>query len=1186
MSYSVVDGLPLRFEANRGQAAGGAQFVARGRGYTLLLEPAETELRLRGPRGAAAWRMKFAGAAAGARMEGLERRPGASSYFLGSDPAQWRTGIPSYARVRARGIYAGVDVVYYGDHRQLEYDLVVAPGADWRAIRLAFKGARGLRVDGSGDLVIDVGVGEIRQRRPAVYQEVNGERRTVAGRYVLQGKREAGFEVGTYDRTRPLIIDPILRFATFFGGSGDDAGRGIAVDSAGNIYVAGTTSSADVRVLNAAQMTPGGGQDVFVLKLNSLGTTVLYATYLGGGADDTAAGIGVDAAGNAYVAGTTASVNFPTTAGAAQAVFGGGASDAFVTKLDAAGTMLYSTYIGGSDADLAGGIAVDAAGSAYVTGTTSSTNFPFTNGAFQTFLKASADVFVTKLNAVGSGFAYSTFLGGDLKDQGFGIAVDASGNAYVTGATVSTNFPRTTNSYQPSCMGPPTPFGVSCADAFVTKLNAAGSALVYSTFLGGQATDVGVAIALDAYGNAYIAGTTNSVDFPVSAGAFQPTLGGGPEDIFVTKLNTTGTMLVYSSFLGGKGDDVVGGIALDTAGDAYLAGSTTSGNFPAPNGLQTMCAGLTSSCADAFLTKVNANASGLIYSTYFGGTSVDQAFGVAVSASGVAYITGQTQSTDFPVTAGSVQTAFGGSKDAFVAKIAETNPAPTLTSISPATALAGGPGFTLTVNGTGLVNESVVRWNGSDRPTTFVSETQVTAAITAGDIAAQGTAQVTVFNPTPGGGVTAPLTFVIGVNPPPMISLLSPPSVVAGGTDLALVVNGSGFVNTSVARWNGSDRKTTFLNVNQVQALITAADIATAGAAQVTVFNPAPGGGLSNVAPFVINNPAPAIASLAPASAPAGGTAFTLTVNGVGFALGAVVRWNGSARPTTFLSGTQLRASIAAADIAAAGAAQVTVLNPTPGGGSSGVAVFTISAAPVISPSGVVNAASFGGGQPIAAGTIAAVFGSNLAGAIVQASTLPLPPALAGVSVLVNGQPAPLFFVSPLQINFLVPWEVQGQSQISVSVQSGGVTSAAQTVNLTPAGPALFATNQQGTGQGAVLISGTASLAAPAGAYPGSRPVRRGEYIEIYGVGLGAVTNQPASGAAALSSPLSSTTTMPVVTIGGAPATVIFSGLAPGFAGLYQVNVQVPDNALAGNAAPVALSVGGVNANTVTIAVQ
>jgi uncharacterized protein (TIGR03437 family) len=286
------------------------------------------------------------------------------------------------------------------------------------------------------------------------------------------------------------------------------------------------------------------------------------------------------------------------------------------------------------------------------------------------------------------------------------------------------------------------------------------------------------------------------------------------------------------------------------------------------------------------------------------------------------------------------------------------------------------------------------------------------------------------------------------------------------------------------------------------------------------------------------------------------------------------------------VSSAQLQASISAADIAAAGAAQVTVLNPAPGGGSSGVAVFTISTAPVISPSGVVNAASFAGGQPIAAGTIAAVFGSNLAGATAQASVLPLPTMLAGVSVLVNNQPAPLFFVSPLQINFLAPWEVQGQSQIAVSVQSGGVTSAAQTVNLAPTGPALFATNMQGTGQGAVLISGTASLAAPAGAFPGSRPARRGEYIEIYGVGLGAASNQPASGAAALGIPLSTTTTMPLVTIGAAPANVIFSGLAPGFAGLYQVNVQVPDNAPTGNAVPVALAIGGVSANTVTVAVQ
>jgi uncharacterized protein (TIGR03437 family) len=1178
----------LRFEENLGQTDSRVQFLARNHGSTLFLTSTEAVLALRRPGGASVLRMKLAGANPRSRAMGVDPLPGTSNYFLGSDPLRWRTKIPNYARVRYENVYPGIDLVYYGDDRQLEYDLIVAPGADPATIRLVFEGARRTRITAGGDLALEMDTGDVLERRPAVYQQAAGRRRPIACRYVLKRGREANFAVGTYDRSRPLVIDPLLRYATYLGGSAEETAAGIAVDASGSAYVAGTTSSVDFPAAGGVQPAAGGGKDVFVTKLAAGGSGIVYSTYLGGSLDDVGAGIAVDSAGNAYLTGNTLSANFPTTPGAYQPTSGGPAAgaygDAFVARLDATGAkLLYSTYLGGGGDDAGFAIAVDAAGNAYVTGVTFSVNFPIAAGAFRKYLSGAADAFVARLNPAGS-LSYSTYLGGNDVDQGFGIAVDSLGSAYITGSTTSTNFPAV-NPLQPGCTGSTTPFGASCADAFITKLNAAGSAPVYSTYFGGSATDAGRAIAVDSAGNAYIAGITNSIDLR-TAGAYQNNFGGGAQDAFVLKLNPSGSALLYSTYLGGNGDDAAYGIAVDAAGTAYVAGSTTSTNFPSLSPVQAAC-NMTggAACADAFVARLNAAGFGLIYATYLGGRGTDRALAVAVDPSGSAYVAGETRSVDFPASPGAFQTAPGGSRDAFVAKIGEANPAPSLSLLSPASATAGSPGFTLTVFGSNFAPGAVVRWNGGDRPTAFVSTTQLTASIPGSDLAAAGPAQVTVANPPPGGGVSSALLFTVNPLPAPAISSLIPGGATLGGPDFLLTVNGSGFVAASVVRWNGAGRPTAFLSGTQVQASIPASDLAAAGFAQITVFNPAPGGGVSNSAAFLISNPVPVITSLDPASMPAGGTGFTLTVSGSGFVSNSIVRWNGTARPTTFVSSTRLQATIVAADIAASGAAQVTVFNPNPGGGSSSVAAFTIAPAPVFSSGGVVNAASFSA-QPPAPGTIAAIFGSNLASASVQASTLPLPASLGGVTVRMNGSAVPLFYVSPLQINFLVPFELQGQPQALLAVEAAGVSSAAQPVNLAAFGPALFAANRQGSGQGAILVAGAGVLAAPGGAFSGSRPVNRGEFLEIYAVGLGPVVNPPPGGAPASASPLSTTTSLPSVTIGGVPAPVSFSGLASGFAGLYQVNVRVPDNAPAGDAVPVVLTIGNIASNTVTVAVQ
>jgi len=679
--------LPLSFEANRGQTDPQVKFLSRGPHHTLFLTsdeavmvftkpelsakntPAEVKPSKRERATQAVLRIRFVGANPKTRVQGQEELPGKANYFIGNAPTKWRTKVPTYAKVRYDDLYPGVDLIYYGTQRQLEYDVVVRPGADPNRIIFGIQGADDLEVDAQGDLVLHTAAGQIRQHKPFVYQEVDGVRKEIPGGYVLRDTHQVGFRVTAYDPSLPLIIDPLLVYSTYLGGANNDNASAVAVDAAGNAYVTGITASATnfPTTAGAFQTTLGGGSDAFVTKLNPTGTALIYSTFLGGSDFDTGVGIAVDASGNAYVTGSTASTNFPTTAGAFQTTLagpgGGSLTDAFVTKLNPTGTALvYSTYLGGRDFDNGEEVAVDAAGNAYVTGRTSSTDFPTTVAAFQTTSAGGGDAFVTKLNSTGSALVYSTFLGGaESSDGGFGIAVDALGNAYVTGLTNSTDFPTTAGAFQ-------TTIG-STQSAFVTKLNPTGSALVYSTYLGGSGGAEGTGIAVDAAGNAYVTGDTNSTDFPTTAGAFQTTSSGGT-DAFVTKLNPAGSALVYSTFLGGSSFDQGSGIAVDASGDAYVTGRTFSTDFPTTeDGFQTTFGG----ARDAFVTKLNPTGSALVYSSYLGGSSLDQGSGIAVDARANAYVTGVTLSTDFPTTGDAFQTTLGGSTDAFVAKLSFAN---------------------------------------------------------------------------------------------------------------------------------------------------------------------------------------------------------------------------------------------------------------------------------------------------------------------------------------------------------------------------------------------------------------------------------------------------------------------------------------------------------------------------------
>jgi len=663
--------LPLSFEANDGQTNARVNFVARGAGYSAFLTPTSAVLALGQGGTSNVVTMKIVGANPASHAVGLDKQPGVSNDFIGNDPSKWHTNIANYTDVAYKNAYRGIDLVYHGDQRQLEYDFVVKPGASPGAIRLAFDGVTGKSLDAQGNLVLRTSGGDVVEHAPVAYQTINGVRHSVASRFVIGRGGQVGFQVGRYDHSRPLVIDPvmILSYSTYLGGSQADDALAIAVDGSGNAYVTGETSSNDFPTANPFQSHNNTRYGTaFVTEFNSTGTALVYSTYLGGSGTDRAWGIAVDSSGDAFVTGTTNSSDFPTV-NAFQPGFASG-GDAFLTKLNPGGSsLLYSTYIGSTGGNFGRGVAVDGSGNAYVTGETYSTSFPTTPGAFQTALTGAQNAIVTKINpslAGASSLVYSTYLGGTYRDIGYGIAVDGSGNAYVTGETGSIDFPTTAGAFQSANRGN--------TNAFMTKLNAAGSALVYSTYLGGSRYDYGYGIAVDGSGNAYVAGLTKSTDLPTTAGAFQTTLGGGSYDAFVAKINPSqagAASLVYSTYLGGKGNDAAYGIAVDGSGNAYVTGLTTSTNFPTLHPVQAKYGGGGGGGGDAFVTKLNPTGSALVYSSYLGGSVSDEGDAIAVDTSGNAFVTGSTSSLNFPTkNAFQPKKGDGSYPDAFVTKIA------------------------------------------------------------------------------------------------------------------------------------------------------------------------------------------------------------------------------------------------------------------------------------------------------------------------------------------------------------------------------------------------------------------------------------------------------------------------------------------------------------------------------------
>lgn len=911
---SSYGNLPLSFEANRGQSERGVKFLSHGPGYSVSLTSSSMVLATRGSSSSRSRKSKQAdqpGALSslvaltltlkGTRSDvspvGADQLEGKVNYFLGNDPASWVADVPTFAKVRYEGIYPGVDLVYYGNRQQLEYDFEVAPHTNVNTIRWTVAGTQKITLDAKGNLVLHTRGGKLSFQKPISYQDINGQRHFISTSYSLEPNHELGFKVGKYDPSLPLVIDPVLVYSTYLGGSSLDSGASIAVDSAGSAYITGQTLSTNFPVSNAFQATKGASNDAYVTKLNPTGSAIMYSTYLGGNGSEIGFGIAVDAAGNAYVSGQTGSTDFPL-ANALQSTLAG-VFDGFALKLNSTGSaLIYSTYLGGGSSDSANGIAIDGGGNAYIVGSTSSRNFPVTNpvqanrsgsavfrstdaagnwavseaglnassvlsftfdpaNSANVFAAADSGIFkstnggsswtalgaqqiATVVNKVvvdpsNSLTIYAAANTGVFKSVDGGITFSpinnglGSSSIFVRDLIIDPTFPFTLyaaaantnavfkstdggNSWVPHAIngaifnrvlvldptstavvytgtdrgvfrstnggvtwapasnglnnqqvssliidptntatlyagltnfgifkstnagsswsnitgslgfistpslaldrnnpltiyvGSPTATGIfkstdggvnwnqastgyssstintlavdpvnganvlagtqSGSDVFLTKLSPSGADKIYSTYLGGQGSDTGAAVALDSNDNAYVTGSTSSTNFPL-ANPLQSTA--SIPDAFVTKFNAAGSALIYSTFLGGTLSDSGRGIAVDSAGNAFVIGTTFSTDFPTVNPLQSANTGFFSS--DAFVSKINPSGSAMVYSTYLGGMDNEVGNSIALDASGNAYITGSTSSNDFPVK-GAFQPSRGAlSMDAFVSRI-------------------------------------------------------------------------------------------------------------------------------------------------------------------------------------------------------------------------------------------------------------------------------------------------------------------------------------------------------------------------------------------------------------------------------------------------------------------------------------------------------------------------------------
>jgi len=890
--------LPFQFIENKGQIQGKIRFYEKGNGHSIYFgeegvylslyrrTTPESRQIIRSTKGEKIFgtieeislKLSFLGANPHPEIVGEHRREGKVNYFLGSNPEKWATNISTYGAVLYKNVYKGIDIKFYGKDGNLEYDLVVHPGADLEKVQLCYEGIKDLKMSGSGNLIISINGSSITQHKPIVYQQIDGKRVERSGSFKIIDKNTYAFYVGDYDGRYPLILDPALSYSTYLGGNGNDTAYGIAVDESGNIYVAGDTWSSNFPTQNAIQQGHGGGYtDAFITKFSADGSHILFSTYLGGNGIDTAYAIVVDESGNIYVAGETWSSNFPTQ-NAIQKSYGG-VEDAFIAKLSADGSSLvFSTYLGGNNGDGATAIAVDGVGNIYVGGYTSSIDFPTQNAIQKSLGGWIMDAFIVKLSGDGSFLLFSTYLGGSLYDEANAIAVDKVGNVYVAGWTTSYDFP-TKNFFQESLAG--------WEDVFIAKLSGDGSNLIFSTYLGGGNIDYANALAVDEAGNMYVAGRTYSSNFPITENAFQKNFGGNTDDAFVTKFSGQNFNLIFSTFLGGNSPDEASSIGIDVDGNIYVAGWTDSYNFSTKNAFQENKGGL----PDAFIAKLSADGSALLFSTFLGGNLWDEAHGLVLDMTGNVYVAGGTSSFDFPITENAFQKVFVGlTTDAFVAKISgvfqSKIPEITVTPLSldfgsVNVGLSSDP-QEVTISNDGNVTLSIgdISLTGANASEFTKSQDEDTCS---GHVLSPGescTLEV-LFSPASIGIKTATLSIPsndLNENPvlvnlsgigyvKPQIDNLSPSSGPVGTLVTIQGLNFGATKGTSTVKFGSKVASVTSWSSTQIQAKIPSLPVGTYDTIVTTKQGP------SNAAPFTVivaPLPPPTITSISPTSGTAG----------------------------------------------------------------------------------------------------------------------------------------------------------------------------------------------------------------------------------------------------------------------------------------------------------------------------
>jgi uncharacterized protein (TIGR03437 family) len=990
--------LPYTFEENQGQAPAPVKYLARGQGYSLFLTDREAVLALeRDANTRQIVRMSLDGSRPASAIQGVGPARQTTNYLVGNEPAKWRTNVPHFNAVRYAKVYEGIDVVYHSAASQLEYDFVVSPGSDPTEIQMRFGGVQTMRVTASGSLELRFGDRKLVNQAPVAYQEVGGRRRLVRASYKLLGENLVGFHVGAHDRTLPLVIDPVVLYATFLGGDRSESVTAIAVDAQGNTYVTGETTSGNFPAVGT-QITQvqGAVPYSFVTKYNAAGTQILYSTLLGGSSNTRGYAIAVDIAGNAYVGGVTGAKNFPLV-NPVQANHPG-LNIGYVAKLNPQGNaLLFSTFIGGERNDEVRSIALDSAGAIHVAGRVTSTQFPTLN-ALQPAFGGNTDAFVAVYSAPNYRLKFSTMLGKAGLEEANALTVDAAGATYVAGFANSAGM-ATAGAYQSLVRSP--------NDAFVLKLNAEGTSLDWFTYYGGRGDDVAKSIALDVFGNVLIGGSATSDNLVTTSNALQPAMR-GDNDAFLAKFSGTGRDLLYATYLGSSTtrsgiSETINGIGVDATRGVTVAGITDGANFPTVRPIQAFGGG----GSDGFVARLNGSLAGIDFSTHIGGSAEDQVLGMALDNDGGVHLAGDTQSTNFPLK-NAIRTTFASAQEGFVSHICD----PFL--ISSQTLLE----FRYEIGKAAPVAQNV----------------QLSAC--------------------------APILFTTQVN--------------------------GSFITATPG--NGTTNGTTTIGV------------------EVQNLEPGSYGGEVRVsAPDAVNSP---------------------------IAIRVLLR----------------------------------VIGPPP----------------AIAANGIVHAATAQNGA-IAPGELLVIYGQNLGAKGLFLAELDtqgrMATALKDTKVFFDGLPGPMVYTSAGQLSTVAPYSISGKATVRVEVEYQGVRSAPVTMPVAPTAPGIFTANASGTGQGSILNQNYSVNGA-------GNPAERGAVIMIYATGEG--QTNPGGVDGQLATEVLAHPTAPVtVAIGGINAEVVYAGSAPGLvAGVLQVNAFVPQGVPPGTA-EVIVKVGGATSRAgVTVAVK